>query len=89
MKWSEIKEAVERSGVGEDDEIAVLKVDMKHAVGPARRGGHLRVFDAHRVVPPQFLESQLAQLERADAVACEESVHCTRRVISRAAVVKD
>jgi hypothetical protein len=44
MKWSEIKEAVEKSGVSEDDEILEIHCELRDgdkALHPSRQGAFL------------------------------------------------
>jgi hypothetical protein len=44
MKWSEIKEAVEKSGVSEDDEILEIHCELRDgdkALHPSRQGDFL------------------------------------------------
>jgi hypothetical protein len=44
MKWSEIKEAVERSGVGEDDEILEIHCEMREGdktLHPTKQGNYI------------------------------------------------
>lgn len=46
MKWSEIKEAVERSGVGEDDEILEIHCELRDgdkALHPSKQGDFIRL----------------------------------------------
>jgi hypothetical protein len=46
MKWSEIKEAVERSGVGEDDEILEIHCELSDGdkeLHPSKQGRFLRL----------------------------------------------
>ena len=46
MKWSEIKEAVERSGVSEDDEILEIHCELRDgdkALHPSKHGNFLRL----------------------------------------------
>jgi hypothetical protein len=46
MKWSEIKEAVERSGVGEDDEILEIHCELRDgdkALHPSKQGAFIRL----------------------------------------------
>ena len=56
MKWSEIKEAVERSGVGEGDEILEIHCELRDgdkALHPSKQGDFIRLSEhlseeAHR-----------------------------------------
>jgi hypothetical protein len=44
MKWSEIKEAVEQSGVNEDDEILEIHCELREgdkALHPTRQGNYI------------------------------------------------
>ena len=44
MKWSEIKEAVEKSGVNEDDEILEIHCELREgdkALHPTRQGNYI------------------------------------------------
>jgi hypothetical protein len=44
MKWSEIKEAVEQSGVSEDDEILEIHCELREgdkALHPTRQGNYI------------------------------------------------
>jgi hypothetical protein len=46
MKWSEIKEAVERSGVGEDDEILEIRCELRDgdkSLHPSKQGDFIRL----------------------------------------------
>ena len=46
MKWSEIKEAVERSGVSEDDEILEIHCELSEGdkeLHPSKQGRFLRL----------------------------------------------
>ena len=46
MKWSEIKEAIERSGVNEDDEILEIHCELRDgdkALHPSKQGNFLRL----------------------------------------------
>ena len=46
MKWSEIKEAVERSGVGEDEEILEIHCELRDgdkALHPSKQGAFIRL----------------------------------------------
>jgi hypothetical protein len=46
MKWSEIKEAVERSGVSEDDEILEIHCELRDgdkALHPSKQGDFIRL----------------------------------------------
>ena len=46
MKWSEIKEAVERSGVSEDDEILEIHCELRDgdkALHPSKQGNFIRL----------------------------------------------
>jgi hypothetical protein len=46
MKWSEIKEAVERSGVSEDDEILEIHCELRDgdkSLYPSKQGNFLRL----------------------------------------------
>jgi hypothetical protein len=46
MKWSEIKEAVERSGVSEDDEILEIHCELREGdktLHPTRQGNFVRL----------------------------------------------
>jgi hypothetical protein len=46
MKWSEIKEAVERSGVSEDDEILEIHCELSDGdkeLHPSKQGRYLRL----------------------------------------------
>jgi hypothetical protein len=46
MKWSEIKEAVEQSGVSEDDEILEIHCELQDgdkALHPSKQGDFLRL----------------------------------------------
>ncbi len=49
MKWSEIKEAVERSGVGEDDEILEIHCELRDgdkSLHPSKQGDFLRLSES-------------------------------------------
>ena len=46
MKWSEIKEAVEQSGVSEDDEILEIHCELRdgdNALHPSKQGDFIRL----------------------------------------------
>ena len=46
MKWSEIKEAVERSGVEEDDEILEIHCELRDgdkALHPSKQGNFIKL----------------------------------------------
>ena len=62
MKWSEIKEAVERSGVGDDDEILEIHCELREGdktLHPTRLGDFL-----------MLSEHLSEEIQRRDLVGC-------------------
>ena len=60
MKWSEIKEAVEQSGVSEDDEILEIHCELREgdkALHPTRQGNYITLSEN---LSEETLKSDLA-----------------------------